>query len=363
MRETPLEVDYIHNNVGEGDVAQQLLNNDMDHRVLRPFIGNDGRSYRNVWNARTKKFDARVHNVTATLRKDEWKVFDDAIVPAATERLNAIEDLRSAGLTFNIPDGMGSTVLETETMSQVTDAKISMDGRNETEADAPVFELTSLPLPIISKGFSFSSRQLATSRKRGVPLDTSTAEECARRVAEKAEKLLTGIDSTYSYGGGTVYGYTNHVSRNTKTDITAPTASGWTPETTTDEILEMRQLAEDDFHYGPYNLYFSTAWSQYLDKDFKANGSLTLRERISKIDKLRSIKTLDFLSSSSTAFVMVLVQATSNVIREVVAMDITTLQWPSMGGLQFNFKVMGILVPQLRADINGNMGLVHGTTS
>jgi len=57
------------------------------------------------------------------------------------------------------------------------------------------------------------------------------------------------------------------------------------------------------------------------------------------------------------------VQQTSDVIREVVGMDITTVQWEEEGGMRLNFKVMAILVPQLRADFNGNTGIVHGSTA
>jgi len=43
-------------------------------------------------------------------------------------------------------------------------------------------------------------------------------------------------------------------------------------------------------------------------------------------------------------------------------MDMTTVQWDTQGGLQQNFKVMSIMVPQTRADQNGNTGIVHGSS-
>lgn len=48
-------------------------------------------------------------------------------------------------------------------------------------------------------------------------------------------------------------------------------------------------------------------------------------------------------------------------ISEVVGMDIQTLQWASEGGMEINFKVMGMIVPQVRYDYYENIGLVHGT--
>ena len=58
---------------------------------------------------------------------------------------------------------------------------------------------------------------------------------------------------------------------------------------------------------------------------------------------------------------MLLVQMTSDVVRAVKGMQITTVQWESHGGMMLNFKVMCIMVPQIRADHNGNTGLVHGS--
>jgi hypothetical protein len=52
---------------------------------------------------------------------------------------------------------------------------------------------------------------------------------------------------------------------------------------------------------------------------------------------------------------------TSDVIRMVIGMDVTTVQWETMGGMRLHFKVMAIMVPQLRADYNSNTGIVHGT--
>ena len=100
----------------------------------------------------------------------------------------------------------------------------------------------------------------------------------------------------------------------------------------------------------------------YLDDDYStAKSDLTLRERLKKISDIQDVRTLDYLSTSD--YVMVLVQMTSDVVRQVVGMDITTLQWESKGGMQINFKVIAILVPQIRADQNSNTGIVHGTTA
>ena len=356
-------MDYIFNGQSSGSVASLLLNNNFDVGALRPYVGRDGRHYISVFNGfqdgKPVYKAVPTTNATATLRKDDWKLLDAAIVKAAKPRLKIVADLRSKGLTFNIPNGMAKTILETETQSDITPATISMDGLRKGQEDRPEFELGSLPLPIIHKDFSFPTRQIAVSRNGGSPLDTTTAELAARRVAEEAEQLTTGTASSYSYGGGVVYGLTNFPTRITKT-ITAPTATGWTAATTVTEVLNMVQKSKDKFHYGPWTLYVSSKWDEYLDADYSAaKGDNTLRERLEKIRGITAVTTLDYLNN----YDMVLVQETTDVCRMVVGMDITTVQWESAGGFQQNFKILAIMVPQLRADQNGNTGVVHATTA
>lgn len=347
---------YIQNGALTGDPCDRLLAANGDPNVLRPFIGHDGGSYVTHVTKAGLVQAIPVANA-ATLRKDEWKVLDDAIVKAAKERLRLVADLRATGLVFTIPQGMGKTVLETETQSDVNDAIISMDGLRESPNDRPEYELGMLPLPITHKDFQFSARQLLTSRNGSSPLDTTSSELAGRKVAEGIEKLTLGITSTYVYGGGTVYGLTNFISRLTQT-LTAPTAAGWTGNTFLTEVLAMRTQSRAAFHFGPWMLYVSPNWDAWLDEDFKTNSDRTLRERVKACDGIGDIRTLDFL----TGFDVILVQMTTDVIRMVIGMDITTLQWDTKGGMQKNFKVMAIMVPQVRGDFNDTTGVVHGGT-
>lgn len=354
-------MDFIMNGQAQGSVASILMASGGDPNAFRSYIAADGKHYITM-TQNGKPTSVLLQNATATLRKDDWKLLDSAIVKAAKPRLKAVADVRGAGLTFNIPNGMAKTVLETETQSDISDAEISMDGMRQSTADRPLFELTNLPLPIIHKDFNFSARQIMVSRNGGSPLDTTTAELAAAKVAEEAEKLLLGTSSSYTYGGGTIYGYTNFPSRLTKT-ITAPTDGSWTAATCVNEILEMRLQAQQAYHYGPFMIYNSTAWDVYMDDDYStAKGDNTLRDRLNAIDGINGVRTLDYLDTAGTSYILMMVQMTTNVVREVVGMDITTVQWESKGGMQLNFKVMAILVPQLRADQNGNTGIIHGTT-
>jgi len=337
-----------------GEPLDLLLATNGDPGVLRPFVHDDGRSYITLRQPNGSYRTIQV-NTHATLRKDDWKILDDAIVKAATERLRLVTDLRAAGLTFTIPQGMGKTVLETETMTDINDAITSMDGLRESPDDRPEFELTNLPLPITHKDFQFSARQILASRNGGSPLDTTTAELAGRKVAEKVERLTLGRDAGTVFGGGTVSGLINFTSTISYTLTTPVGATGVGAQLLAD-VLAMRAASVAAFHYGPWMMYVAPNWDTYLDADFKANSDKTVRERIKAVNGIIDIRTLDFLQN----YDIVLVQMTSDIIRIVIGMDITTLQWDTKGGMEKNFKVMAIMVPQCRADINGNTGIVYG---
>jgi len=179
-----------------------------------------------------------------------------------------------------------------------------------------------------------------------------------RKVAETIEKMLIGTHGSYAYGGGTVYGYTNYPNRLTKT-ITAPTASGWTGDTLLTELLAMKQQLKNAYHFGPYRVYFGSGWDQYLGGDYKTNTDKSLLQRLSEISDVSSMSSLDYLTGDDYLYDIIMVQQTSDVVREVIGMDITTMQWETQGGLMQNYKVMAIMVPQLRCDQNLNCGLLH----
>lgn len=360
---------YILNGQAHGDVASRLMRYNGDPGALRPYIGRDGRSRITVnqFDPKTQKNKPTtiITNAPASLTKDEWILLDEMVIKIAKQRLKAWDDLMSRGLRWDIPNGMAKTVVQYQNRSDVSAATISMDGLRQSERDRPVYDIVNLPLPIIHKDFSFSLREVLVSRTSansmsngGNALDLSMADLSVRRVAEEVEKLLLGVTAGYSYGGGTVYGYTNFPSRNTKT-MTAPT--GLNPNVTLNEVLDMRKKSQDDSHFGPWVLYTSLDWDVYLDNDYILSGGTstykTLRERLSQVGGIVDIVTLDYLPTKT----MLLVQLTPNVVRGIVGMPITTVDWESHGGMELNFKIMTIMVPQLRTDQNGSTGIVHGT--
>ena len=353
-------VDVVRDGRSSGSVAKVLLANNFDAGALRPFEDEHGRSWvtlRDGFNADgTPKFkNKRLANNASTLRVEEWRVIDEAVVQTARIELRLVRDLIAAGLRRDI-EGLGTPVISYQTQSDITDAKISMNATRTAERDRPVFDIVNMPIPIIHKDTSIDIRELAMGRRTGREIDTTMAEAMTRKVAEKAEALAVG-NVSFSYAGGTVYGLRNFPNRITKT-MTNPTSGTWTPSLFLDEVLDMRQQLRGKFRNGPYRVYYSTDWDPYLDADYSgAYGNLTPRERVSKVANITDWVPLEIL----TGYQVIMVQMTKDVIQIVIGMDIKPVEWQSPDGMEHFIKIMGIIVPQIRVDQASNCGIAHGT--
>lgn len=333
--------DVIHNGTGYGSVAERLMANGFKTQALKPVLG--------------------LH-ANGVLRKDEWIEFDQTVVDIAQERLVGAQDLIGRGLTFNIPNGMGKTIVEWEEVSDFDPAELTMDGVARTQNDRVEFDLASLPLPITHRDFWLNTRSLQSSRDKGEPLDTTQANKAGRNVSEKIEDVLFNGASSYSVGGATIYGYTDFPARNTFTISTAwdqltDTSTESVGEQILSDVLDMIQTAVDSNFFGPYMLYIPRNWQKTLLDDFKKNSDKTVVQRIRELDQIVDVKVADKLSNDNT----ILVQMTRDVVDMVIGQEPTTVQWETNGGFRLNFKALAIMVPRLKQDYNGNTGIVHGS--
>jgi hypothetical protein len=338
-----------------------------------------------------------------TLRKEEWALLDTTVLRAARYPLVFWQDLLSdPNLVYGGFNGMSKTVLEWETMTDPGEAFVDIDGLTEGRTDAAKFQLEAVPLFITHVDFWNSSRFISISRNTGTPYDATMGEAAGRRISEKIEKTAIGNNTGVTYGAGTqiggygrtsqVYGLVNFTPRITKTNLTAPiltngtSNTNWTPQTTQQEVaLAIQKLRYHKFN-GPFAIYYSPDWGPYLDGDYYVSitsGAVaptkTLKERLLSLDGVKSLKYLPFLFDSTTdksaggpgleeittpyPFHFLIVQMTPDVIQAVTGMDITTVQWESVGGMRLNFKVMCIQVPRLRADNYGNCGIEQCSTT
>lgn len=396
-----VEVDFVTNGRATGGPLAERMNQvSFDPGLLRPMVMDDGQKYCWVQNGRTKKNEngvmvpdrdpvplnrligngmvPAVFNSSA-LPYHTWQRIDAAVVKASRDRLNAWNDLAAAN-TYGGFNGMAVTGIIKDTMTDSGDAKVSMDKLDNDLNDSPLFTPDILPLPIIHAGAEIGPRMLAMSRNSGMPLDTTVFEQCGRRCAETLEKMTIGVTdfSTLVIGASAdftnrgIYGFRTQPDRITKTDVTG--VGSFVPSTFLADVIAMKELARAQRFYGPFVLYYSTNWDQYLARDYYTQvtaagvvaATQTVMQRIQQIAGITRVAMLDYFTSTSE---LLLVQMSADTVRAVDGMDWTPIQYEKPGGTGVVYRVMGIKVPDLRSQYVGTSttsrkcGIVHGTTS
>jgi len=102
-------------------------------------------------------------------------------------------------------------------------------------------------------------------------------------------------------------------------------------------------------------LYIPTAYESVLDDEFSTQYPRSIRSRLLELEGLQGIKVSDFLTANN----IVMVSMQSTVVRMIEGLPLTTVQWETEGGMQVNFKVMTIMVPQIRSTQANRSGIVH----
>jgi len=348
--------------VAAGPVGQSLLANGMNPGILRPY-----------WDPKARRPVANVNGqvrpvANATLRKDEWIELDQAVQRVARERLRGVADLESRGLVFNLKNGLGTTVFEYETMSDAGAADLSMDGLRRTQNDRVEYGLKYLPIPIVHMDFRINARQLEASRTRGDNLQTTMTEQATRRVAEKLEDILFNGSGTFTYGGGTIYGYKDfpqraQVTLSTNWDALTKDSTGTIGEKILSDVQDCIKAAGAANHFGPFILYIPKAYGYLMGSDYTtgdgSGGSTaatrTIRERLMALEEISDIRIADKIDANN----VFLVEMSSETVQLINGMNITPVEWKTDGGMALYFKVMGIKVPLIRADYENQSGIVH----
>jgi hypothetical protein len=370
-----MAVDLMSNGQGQGEFANFVLNNNsrLDPGTMRPFLHfNEKTGAWGVFVTNFKGGDAKnpknyattqIQTNANTLRRDEWKYLDEAVLQIAQSRLSGIQDLVSKGLTYQLGNAMGTTVLEWDDSGDAMEAEMTMDAISRGKNDRVTFQRNYLPIPIIHVDYEINARFLATSRNMGNPIETMSAERAARKVADKLEAMLF-TDTTYAWGKvdernrNSIYSYINFPDRE-RLSVTAWNASGKTGVGILNDVLAAKAKLIAAKHFGPYTLYIPTAWEIVLDEDYVGStpdtSNKTMRERILAIANVNDVKIVDSLPANNA----VLVQMTPDVVRLVQGMGIQNVQWQTEGNFINRYKVMTIQVPQIRSDRNSKTGICH----
>ncbi len=322
--------------IGNGEVAEMLVKNNFNVNALRPAASANGLQ------------------TNAVLRKDEWSRMDQILLEIARKRLVAVDALTSRGLSYDVPNGLGTTILEWEQVSDMDPANVDMSGVTEGEKDRIDFALQSMPLPIIHKDFSINIRALAASRTTGQPLDTAQIAMASTLVTEKVEEMVF-LGHATRQGASRIWGLSNHPDRNTGSVAANWDLVGTTGEQKLGDLIAMVSAAAVDNMYGPFGVFIPQAAYNFLGQDFKTNSDKAT------LSRLMELVGIDFIKPSKDvpAGAVLMVQLSSDVIDEVIGLQPTVVQWDSKGGMIKNFKVMAIMIPRVRSTITSQSGLVH----
>ncbi len=286
----------------------------------------------------------------ATLRKDEWEMIDARVNEVMRERLTIVDDLRGRGLVTKV--GLGTTLRVTERLEDFAAADVSYDGDTAPLKDKPSFLRDTIPVPVVSKDFQISWRQLEASRTRGEALDTTAAALAARKVRDRLQDLFV---NGFGHGpaGGSIPGIANAANRQTLTLTTDWDLSG---ADIIADVLRMLETAYAVNLFGPFFLYVpKNYWATIQDDYSTAKGDRTFLERILAFSDVESVRPLDTLADDN----VIMVQMTEDVIDLSEAQAITTVQWDK-NPFVTNFRVLSVGGPHIKSMETEGGTTIHG---
>lgn len=292
--------------------------------------------------------------INATLRKDEWEIVDARVNIEARDPLNVFEQFRSRNLVETI--GIGDIERVSEFLSGFTEASVTFDGEASFEVDRADYGNDRRSIPIISHGFKYGFRQMASSEKRGNNLQTDSAGLAGRSVGTRVRDLITNGLATGGPSGGGIPGLTTAP---LAIDVSLGTAWDESGATIVDDVLEMIQAAIDGFFFGPYILWVPKNYWTTLANDYSTQkGDRTFLERILAIPGIDDV----IMNASLDDDNVILQQATKDVMDLSLALPMTTWQWQK-NPTATQFRVLTLMGPHIKTvmgeDGTARNGIVH----
>ena len=287
----------------------------------------------------------------ATLRKNEWEQIDTRVNEVMRERLTIVDDLRARGLVT--PVGLGTILRTTERLEEFTAAELSFDGDTAPSKDRPSYLRDTIPVPVISKDFSVSWRQLEASRARGEPLDLTAAAAAARRVRDRLQDLFV---NGLTYGPSTDGGIPGLVSATYRQKLTLGTDWDDSGADIVSDVMRMLDAAYAVNLFGPFFLYVPKNYWATLQEDYSTlKGEKTYIQRILALEDVKAVRPLDSLSDDN----VVMVQMTEDVLDLTEAQAVTTVQWEK-NPFVTTFRVLTVAGPHIKSMETAGGTTIHG---
>lgn len=295
--------------------------------------------------------------VNSALRKDEWEKLDDVIVETAGPRTAVFENIPKAD-----HDSIGVLTHQYNTVSQVTEADVTMTGRSAGTTDAADFNLNGVPLPVIFKEINYGERYLQSSRlEGGSGIDVTQITEATRVVVEKMADLLYNGTTAINLNGDVIYGLTTHPNINTGS------ASGdfGTISNIYPTILAMISAETADNYHGPFEVDISA--TQYIEATdvYTATGETAI-QRILNHPSITAVNPNDQIAAGG----LILRETGAHILewaqvrmggQTVNGLEISLVEWMSGDGMVHHFKVMAVGAPIVKSDYATQSGIAYYT--
>jgi len=270
---------------------------------------------------------------TGSLTDEELRYLDSRVVETVRPLLVG----RRLFPVFRLPNAGIKTVRgwrETD-MSQAT---IDMNGQVDAFDRIELAEFD-IKVPVISKGFRLNWRDVVAARNGGIPIDTRSAENAARQVAEEEDKLLL----TGEYAGWNALGIEG---LNTATGRNTQGSDGaWGANSITDVSAAISKL-EASGHYGPYALVLRSTWYAKLRTLIENTGIFYL-EKVAELVKAGIYVSDNLYSSSGGTDQAVVCEPSQENFELVVGQDMTT--WTVQDeNMNTKGKVYEVVAPRIK---------------
>lgn len=333
--------------------AQQQQDTITDH-VIRQVRANKA--------ARIRGNEEPLYDVRANetgLRDEEWEAVDEELVQVAQERLSIVDVALEEGLTRDI--SLGTLTDTWENVSEFGEAEVSMSAEAPASEDGIQYGGDGVPVPVVKKGMRIGRRQLLASRERGQELPVDGVTAATRVVSERLENLFAyGWDRDVD--GHTLPGFMNHPNVDS---ASVPGAWDADKNNVRPTVENMISVLDVDNNFGPgqtgYVLHLPAAKNRIISDSIDPHGSgdLNLRQRIVDdfSDEISRIERTAALEPDE-AFMY---KPTTETFKVGMAGDLQTLEWESGSGMSTHINVFAAMAPEIRSDINGNVGVVKAS--
>jgi len=214
---------------------------------------------------------------------EQYQLIQEAVITAARAPLIGRQVMPRKEL-----NDYGITQIETWIQTDMNAAAIGMAA---VQGNADIVGLTpgALNIPVLWKDFNIFVRDLASSKRLGIPLDTTFATDAGRRVAELEELLIwEGTQGFIGFKG--VVGRQSH----------ATTGTWKATSHAYDDLCMAIAGLEAAGYAGPYSFIVSPVQKSYMRQLFASTG-ITILE---KCQELADVYTSFFFADDTHALVV-----------------------------------------------------------